>query len=294
MLHSKRVLTPLFLVFALLFAFLPQRWFRSARMVVLSFLRPASSTARDIHDSVLGADSAPPADPVASPDRQVQDLQRENTELRESLVRIHAQNIDLARKLQAVTQLVHQGFRKVPRIIEAGIIVSGDASDWHSTLLLDRGTRDGIEEGQPVVWGRHLVGKVVAVGPSLSRVRTIVDPGFHIRATIARPPQTEEAGKGAATPPKGPVARPVEARLLGLLEGDGDQGCGLMWILAEEQVAAGDVVVTVEENRGRWPGGLVFGSIVEASTAHGPYFRIRVQPGVDLKSLATVFVLKLD
>ncbi len=295
MLQSKRTLVALFLLFAFVFAFLPRRWTQNAQLWVLSFLRPAAAGARAVAGSAQ-ADAESDSTPALTGDRRVEILHRENSELRQSLVRLHSENIEITRKLQAVTQLAQQDFRKVPRILEAGILVAGDASDWHSTFILDRGSRDGIEVGQAVVWGRHLVGRVVGVGPYLSRVRTIVDPGFRMRARVARPPQPSAGGK-----PPGPGGSAgtaptllVPERLLGLVEGDGKDGCELVWILAEEQVQVGDIVVSVEENRGRWPGGLVFGSVIEASTAHGPYYRIRVQPGVDLRSLTSVFVLKID
>lgn len=295
MLQSKRVWSFLFLIFAFLFAFLPQRWFRTARMWAMSFLLPAAQIANGAHEGIAGGDAPPASDSAALSDERVLQLTRENAELRQSLIRTHADNIEMSRKLQAVTQLVNRGFRKVPRIIEAGIVVSGDASNWHQALILDRGTQDGVREGQPVVWGRHLVGQVVGVGPYLSRVRTVVDPSFRMRAMVAGTPNPAGADKPESTPPPGaPAGRPIEERLLGVLEGDGDTACELGWILAEEKVVVGDIVVSIEEDRGRWPGGLVFGTIVEASAAHGPYYRLRVQPGVDIRSLASVFILQVE
>ena len=295
MLHSRRLFLALFLLFAFLVACFPQRWFRTFRLTVLSFLRPANSVAQDVHGAVSGSENPGPVEPSpAARDRRYEDLLRENAELRESTIRVHTQNVELSHKLLAVTTLVRQGFRKVPRIIEAGILISGDASDWHSTFLIDRGSKDGIEEGQPVVWGRHLVGKIVAVGPYLSRVRAVVDPAFRARAMVAHPPGEEREPGQEPPPDPAAIGKPVAERLLGVLEGDGGAGSELMWILTEEKVATGDLVVTVEENRGRWPAGLLFGTVVEASTSHGPYYRIRVQPGVDVQTLAAVFVLKLE
>jgi len=69
-----------------------------------------------------------------------------------------------------------------------GARVIGYGSDiWGHTLIVNRGRRAGIEEGQPVITGNgKLVGQVEEVYSNTSRVTMLTNPGFVVGGIVMR------------------------------------------------------------------------------------------------------------
>jgi hypothetical protein len=60
------------------------------------------------------------------------------------------------------------------------------AADFPQRIVLDRGRRDGVTEGLPVLSGAALVGRVALVAETSCEVQLITDPAFRLRTTIVR------------------------------------------------------------------------------------------------------------
>ena len=97
--------------------------------------------------------------------RSVDALERENQRLKE---------------LQGLTQ-ARQDFRMVD-----SYVIGSSSVDWSSTLTLDRGSIDGVEEGMCVVTANgEVVGLIIEVGGNYSVVKTVLDSSLEISGTIA-------------------------------------------------------------------------------------------------------------
>ena len=97
--------------------------------------------------------------------RSVDALERENQRLKE---------------LQGLTQ-ARQDFQMVD-----SYVIGSSSVDWSSTLTLDRGSIDGVEEGMCVVTANgEVVGLIIEVGGNYSVVKTVLDSSLEISGTIA-------------------------------------------------------------------------------------------------------------
>ncbi len=57
----------------------------------------------------------------------------------------------------------------------AATVIGKDSGNWFSTFIIDKGAKDGIEEGMNVLADGGLAGIVTEVGPTYATVRSIID-----------------------------------------------------------------------------------------------------------------------
>lgn len=70
--------------------------------------------------------------------------------------------------------------------IPAQAVNLGRMSQLRQRLALNRGERDGVRLGLPVLSGDALVGRVSQVGETSCEVSLVTDPGFAVRAEVCR------------------------------------------------------------------------------------------------------------
>jgi rod shape-determining protein MreC len=63
-------------------------------------------------------------------------------------------------------------------------VIGKDPGNWFSVFLIDKGTRDGIEENMNVIAGDGLVGIVTEVGPDYSTVRSVIDDASNVSSMV--------------------------------------------------------------------------------------------------------------
>ncbi len=169
---------------------------------------------------------------------------------------------------------------KVPGIRVAAARVAGKDLQWplRRTVLLDRGTADGIRRGLPVIAGRCLVGFVVEAGPRSARVQLLDDPA----------PRADDPKSRAAVR----VFRPGNAAPTsdGVLSGEG-RGWTRVRMLPKGAVAPGDLGVTCGADP-LVPEGLLVGRVHAVEEDGDPKLAAaHVVPAADLAGLREVFVL---
>lgn len=59
------------------------------------------------------------------------------------------------------------------------VVVNRNLSYWYDTININKGSKDGIEEGMPVVVNEGLIGKVINVSNFNSTVRLLTSPSNH-------------------------------------------------------------------------------------------------------------------
>lgn len=151
--------------------------------------------------------------------------------------------------------------------IAARVVASGLASG-SATLLIDRGSVDGLTNGMPVIGVGGVVGRILLVGPTLSKVICLTDPRSGVGITM------QQSGYHA------------------VLEGTTAGSCAINYLPPYAEVAPGDLVVTSGLDR-IYPKGLSVGRIVGRPEGQGLQRRFEVRPTADLTRLAEVLVLRV-
>jgi rod shape-determining protein MreC len=150
-------------------------------------------------------------------------------------------------------------------------VVARDPSVWFNTLVINRGSLDGIDLDMPVVTPDGIVGRIVGVGPVSSQVMLLTD---------------ERSAAGAV------VGQLGSSNAIGSVRGYGKNGLlEMRYVSGLETVNVGDYVVTTGQDK-IYPPGLNVGAVVEVKqgTTTTPH-TIYVRPGARLDSLQEVAVL---
>ena len=185
--------------------------------------------------------------------REVLELRRQNAALKEQL--------DFAQNLP-------------PERIAAEVIAR-DTDNLFSTITLNKGSRQGVKKGMPVVaWQgdiEGLVGKVVLVGPGSSQVLPLYDPQCIVSARVDT------------------------TRDEGLVAGQGkDRGTLVMNYvkkIAKDNIGYGDLVVSSGLG-GVYPKGINIGRIRDITApAYETSLVLQVQPIIDFDRLEYLFLV---
>ena len=150
-------------------------------------------------------------------------------------------------------------------------VVARDPSVWFNTLVINRGTLDGVDLDMPVITPDGIVGRIVGVGPVSSQVMLLTD---------------ERSAAGAV------VGQLGSSNAIGSVRGYGKNGLlEMRYVSGLETVNVGDYVVTTGQDK-IYPPGFNVGTVVEVKqgTTTTPH-TIYVRPGARLDSLQEVAVL---
>jgi rod shape-determining protein MreC len=147
-------------------------------------------------------------------------------------------------------------------------VIGRDPNPLFQSLIIDRGTRDGILVGMPVESARGLVGQVFQATPDSAHVLLISDNVMSV------------AGRLSTSRAEGMIfGRGVGATL------------SMEWIDLEAPVEIGDIVLTSGAG-GFFPEDLVIGRVTDVERSEAELFQTAVlEPAVDFDSLEVVFVI---
>ena len=155
----------------------------------------------------------------------------------------------------------------------AAELISKDPDNWFRTLVVNRGSDDGVEVNMPVIayqnGRRVVVGKIVQVRGSISRIQPIVAPDIKIGCKLN------------------------ENKIPGLLSGYSYNAdyCVVNYISRATPAKKGDIIITSGQ-AGVFPPELYIGTVERTELSEtNPYQRIIVKPFVDYSLLEEVFIL---
>ena len=111
-----------------------------------------------------------------------EDLKKERDELRRQIVDARAALAENAR-LRALVEMDRRIGLQDQGAVTARVI-SQSPTLWYATVMVDKGTNDGVSEGDPVVDGSGLVGRVRRVGARESQIVLITDSGSAVSAKV--------------------------------------------------------------------------------------------------------------
>ena len=144
-------------------------------------------------------------------------------------------------------------FETIDKQLVLAEVVSGFYLEGDNLLVINRGSKDGIEVGMPVIFGSGIiVGKVIKVNDWSADILLLSNKNSLITATIQG-----------------------NDRVNGIIKGDVDYGLEMDYIPSDFDIKAGDIVVTsgLEE---RIPKGLVIGQVKEVFFEDGDFFKTAV------------------
>jgi len=194
-------------------------------------------------------------------------VRQENRDLKEQLEQLQLEQVRLqqdatqARRLQALL-----GFKEqfIDQTVAAQVIGSS-GSEQSRTVYLDKGSDAGIRQGMPVISAHGIVGKVILVQPTVSQVLLISD---------------QTSGVGTIL---------EQSRLQGVLKGRASGELVLDKVMSEEDVKAGERVLTSGGDQ-IFPKGLPVGTIGEVKRG-GEFLEVHVKPAASLNHLEEVLVI---
>ncbi len=117
--------------------------------------------------------------------RDVQELSAEVESLQEEILALQEENTRLSleqselERLRAMYEIDadYSSYEKV-----AASVISRDPGNWYSYIVIDKGTRDGVEVDMNVISGGGLVGIVTETGATWATVRSIMDDTSNVSA----------------------------------------------------------------------------------------------------------------
>ncbi|MCB9420895.1 MAG: rod shape-determining protein MreC [Ardenticatenaceae bacterium] len=194
---------------------------------------------------------------IARLQAQVDDLERENENLRE-----------IQGEYQLLLDLFNRARQQPDFTRLTAAVIGQDTSPSLRSIIIDKGSEDGIVVGMPVESARGLVGQVFRTTANSAQVVLITDNASSIPARLG------------------------SSRATGLLRGGGLGGSvSIDWIDLKYELTVGEVVLTSGLG-GKFPQDMVIGRVIEVQRNEAELFqRAIVQPAVDFESLEIVFVI---
>jgi rod shape-determining protein MreC len=198
-----------------------------------------------------------------------EDLREERDELRRQL--IEARNIDQEnRQLRALLDMDDRLQLDDQGLVEARVY-GRSPTVWYSTVTVNKGTKDGVREGDPVINGAGLIGRVRIASGSSAQILLITDGESGVSAKI-----TESRSAGGIVEPA--VGDPNDLRLNFLGRND--------------EPREGQTVVTSGTTSQRYPSffpeGIPIGRITDVDVDEGT---VHVRPFANLRTLDRVQIL---
>jgi len=194
---------------------------------------------------------------------------RENQQLLQQLAETQ-QKIIQQRELELENQRLREllGFKRaLPAPVIAAEIIGKDPSAWFKTVIIDKGSTDGLRRGLPAVSSSGVVGQIIEVSARQSRLMLIIDRNSGADALVQR------------------------TRARGIVKGTSQDDCYLDYVLHADDVRVGDLVVSSGFD-GVYPKGLLIGTVTAVDFKGGDFFKdVQITPAVDFDKLEEVLII---
>lgn len=202
---------------------------------------------------------------------QYRSLKHQNALLRQQVAQDQANQVgasDAQRERQDLLDLLNLSFAgDIPTV--AARVLAGPESNFQATIVIDRGSDDGLVKNMPVVSGSGLVGRLEQVSRHQATVLLLTDPGFNV---------------GVRLSPSGDI---------GVATGQGPgQPLTVDLVDPSTKLDPGTVIVSSGLQGSTYPPGIPIGRVRTAVSAPGAVRQsVTLNPVVDSRRLAFVKVL---
>ena len=195
-----------------------------------------------------------------------EELKKKNSELEQSLREleiIKSENVTLKEYVNLKDKYTE--YETIP-----GYVINKDISNYSDTIIINLGSKDGVDVNMPVISDQGLVGHIISVTNSTAKVQTIVDTASSISCTLTTSRDTV-------------IARGTLSE---------DSTLKATYIPTEATVLEGDKVETSGIG-GIYPKGIHIGTITQVINTKNITDRYAIlKTAVDFKKLETVLVIK--
>lgn len=159
-------------------------------------------------------------------------------------------------------------FRKIiPYTSMPAQVIGRDPSNWSNSMIIDKGSANGIKQNMAVMSTRGIVGRIVEIGKYSSKVLLITDPNLKVGVLIRRNRQG------------------------GVMIGRPGDRCKIIYIALDSDAKAGDKVITAGFG-GVFPKGILVGEIEKVGKEEGRLYKYAiVKPSQDLSKLEEVLCI---
>jgi rod shape-determining protein MreC len=199
------------------------------------------------------------------------EIKDENNDLKDRLIN-YVIDVSHIKKLEDENLVLKQElnyFETIDKKLILAEVVSGFYLEGDSLLVINRGSKNGIAVGMPVVFGSGIiVGKVIKVKDWSADILLLSNKNSLMTATIEG-----------------------EDKVNGIIKGDVDYSLQMDYIPSDLEINDGDIVLTsgLEE---KIPKGLVIGQVKEIFFEDGDFFKTAiVYPLVDYQSIDFVSII---
>jgi len=194
--------------------------------------------------------------------REVAELRERNQELLATVAQLE----EARQQNDRLHALV--GFAQRHDLKGLGATIIGRSTDsWEGSIVIDRGARDGVREGMPVLANGGLLGQVVDASGHSARVRLITDQRSGVAAFVQR------------------------TRAAGIVRGSIEGRLSLDFVDAKHAPKRSDVIITSGLG-GVYPKGLVVGDVTRVDTERGALFpHVTIVSRVAIDRVEEVLVL---
>jgi rod shape-determining protein MreC len=195
-------------------------------------------------------------------------VHRENQRLREEIKWLRQENhryLEAYLQYQRLQRLLN--FREqTPLDVVAAAVVGRNSNSWTELIYINRGTRDKVVKGLPVVTHEGLVGQVIHAAPALSQVMLLTDFRSGVDALVQR------------------------TRASGVVAGRGRNVAELKFLPVGADLQPGDRLISSGMG-GVFPKGLIIGEVKDIPQNGRQTPHVEIQPSVDFSHLEEVLVL---
>ncbi len=152
--------------------------------------------------------------------------------------------------------------------VVAAQVIARDPSPWFKTIMIDKGAKDGLIKGLPVLVSEGIVGQVINVSGRFSRVLLITDRNSAVDALIQ------------------------DTRVRGMVKGNNEATCSFVYTLRKDAVQPGQVIVSSGLDQ-VFPKGLRIGTVLDVKKIQSQLFQnVTIKTAVDFGRLEEVLVYK--
>jgi len=204
----------------------------------------------------------PPEDVTTLRD-QNRELERAVAELQVEIVRLR----EIERDYQRLSGLVNYAAENPDQSLITADVIARDTSSYLRWIIINRGARDGIQVGNPVISDLGLVGLVENVAANSAWIRLVNDPGSLVNV------------------------RTQKTRAEGIVVGQLQGGLRMENIPQSSIMEVGDLALTSGLG-GSFPGDIVIGQVTSVRKQPAALFQeAEIRPTVDFDNLDIVSVI---
>lgn len=196
-------------------------------------------------------------------------LREENRELKKEIAKLR-QEVVMLRELEIENKRLRKElgspiYRDYDTVYSS--VIGKSVNNWQATVVLDKGSSDGIKKNMPVANADGLVGQVISTTRDACLVQLIIDR----KSAVA--------------------CRMQDSRATAIVEGQGGGELRLNFLPRETKVTKGEVVLTSGLG-GVYPPDIVLGTaVLIGKGTYGLYKDVRVGPAADFSTLEEVFII---